>query len=240
MKMEQKTVVITGASKGIGVALVRAFRGIGYGVVANARTVTTSELADDAGIVLVDGDIAQPETADKIVSAAMERFGRIDTLINNAGILISKHFVDYSPVDLANIIGVSLAGFFHLTQRVARLMLAAHRGHIINMTAFISESPVASVPTTLTAMTKGGLQAVTRSLAMEYAAQGIRVNAISPGSIRTPMHPPETHQRLAGLQPMGRMGEASEVAQAALYLESASFVTGEILHVDGGATAGRL
>ncbi|MET0722539.1 MAG: SDR family oxidoreductase [Tardiphaga sp.] len=240
MNSEHKVVVITGASKGIGVSLVQAFRGIGYGVVANARAITTSEVAGDRDVVAVDGDIAIPDTADRIVDAAMARFGRIDTLINNAGILITRQFVDYSAADFASVIAVNLAGFFHLTQRVARVMLEARYGHIINMTAFISEYPVASVPTTLTALTKGGLHAVTRSLAMEYATRGIRVNAISPGSVRTPMHAPEIHEFLAGLQPMGRMGEGREIADAALYLERAGFVTGEILHVDGGATAGRL
>ncbi|MET0706829.1 MAG: SDR family oxidoreductase [Tardiphaga sp.] len=240
MNSEHKVVVITGASKGIGVSLVQAFRGIGYGVVANARAITTSEVAGDRDVVAVDGDIAIPATADRIVDAAMARFGRIDTLINNAGILITRQFVDYSAADFASVIAVNLAGFFHLTQRVARVMLEARYGHIINMTAFISEYPVASVPTTLTALTKGGLHAVTRSLAMEYATRGIRVNAISPGSVRTPMHAPEIHEFLAGLQPMGRMGEGREIADAALYLERAGFVTGEILHVDGGATAGRL
>ena len=240
MKSEQKVVVITGASKGIGASLVQAFRGIGYNVVANARTVTNSEAAGDLGVVAVDGDIGIPDTADRIVDAAMKRFGRIDTLINNAGILITRQFVDYSATDFASVIAVNLAGFFHLTQRVARVMLEAKYGHIINMTAFVSEYPVASVPTTLTALTKGGLHAVTRSLAMEYATRGIRVNAISPGSVRTPMHAPEIHEFLAGLQPMGRMGEGREIAEAALYLENAAFVTGEILHVDGGATAGRL
>lgn len=240
MKAEQKVVVITGASRGIGASMVKAFRGIGYAVVANSRSAMEAHFADDPAVLTVGGDISLQETAERIVDGALERFGRIDTLINNAGILITKEFVDYSEADFANIIGVNLAGFFHLTQRAARAMLQAERGHIINMTAFISEYPVASVPTTLTALTKGGLFAVTRSLAMEYATRGVRVNAISPGSIRTPMHAHEIHQRLAELQPMGRMGEAHEIAEAALYLENASFVTGEILHVDGGATAGRL
>jgi NAD(P)-dependent dehydrogenase (short-subunit alcohol dehydrogenase family) len=240
MRTEQKVAVITGASRGIGASMVKAFRGIGYSVVASSRSISEGPFADDPAVVAVSGDISSPETAERVVGAAIDRFGRIDTLINNAGILITKPFVEYSVADFNEIIGVNLVGFFHLTQRVARLMLQAQCGHIINMTAFISEYPVASVPTTLTALTKGGLFAVTRSLAMEYAAQGVRVNAISPGSIRTPMHAKEIHELLAGLQPMGRMGEADEIADAALYLEKAAFVTGEILHVDGGATAGRL
>lgn len=240
MENRGRAVVVTGASKGIGASLVRAFNGIGFSVVANSRTIAGSDFGDLPGITLVDGDISHPETAERIVSAAIGRYGNIDTLVNNAGILISKQFVDYTEENFAIMTGVNLAGFFHLTRRVAPHMLKAGSGHIINMSAFISEYPVASVPTTLTALTKGGIFAATRSMAMEYASRGIRVNAVSPGSIKTPMHAPEIHGHLAGLQPIGRMGTADEVAEAAIYLESAKFVTGEILHVDGGATAGRL
>jgi NAD(P)-dependent dehydrogenase (short-subunit alcohol dehydrogenase family) len=236
MPSDQRTVVITGASRGIGASLAKAFRGIGYNVVANARTIGKS---DDPAILAVEGDIAEPETAERIVSAALERFGRIDTLINNAGAFIPKPFIDYSEADFATITAVNLAGFFHITQKVASSMLQAGSGHIVTITATIAEQPVPSLPAALAALTKGGLNAVTRSLAIEYASRGIRVNAVSAGAIKTPMHPPQTHPFLAALQPMGRMGEMHEIAEAVLYLEKAAFVTGEILHVDGGWASGR-
>jgi NAD(P)-dependent dehydrogenase (short-subunit alcohol dehydrogenase family) len=239
MDSEQKVVVITGASRGMGAGFVKGFCDLGYNVVANSRTIERSDVGGARDIVLVQGDISRPETADQIVREAVGRFGRIDTLINNAGIFMAKPFVDFSEADFAAMIAVNLAGFFHLTQRVASQMLRAGSGHIVNITASIGEFSVASVPTTLTAMTKGGLLAVTRSLAIEYATHGIRVNAISPGATKTPMHPAESHAFLARMQPMGRMGEIDDVVEAALYLEKAAFVTGEILHVDGGATAGR-
>jgi NAD(P)-dependent dehydrogenase (short-subunit alcohol dehydrogenase family) len=238
MPSEQKVVIITGASRGIGASLMRGFREIGYCVVANSRSITNSEVASDPAIVVVDGDIAEPNTAERIVSAANERFGRIDTLVNNAGVFIPKPFVDYSEADFAAMTAVNLAGFFHISQRAASWMLRAGSGHIVNITATIAEQPMASLPAALAALTKGGLNAVTRSLAIEYASRGIRVNAVSAGAIRTPMHPPETHGFLAGLQPMGRMGEVQEILDAVLYLETAAFVTGEILHVDGGWSAG--
>ena len=235
----QKVVVITGASRGIGAELVKGFRGIGYAVVANSRSINSGDVVDDSEILLVDGDIAVPETADRIVREAIRRFGRIDTLINNAGVFIPKPFIDYSEADFAMTTAVNLAGFFYISQKAASRMLQAGSGHIVNLTASIGQHGVASVPTALTALTKGGLSAVTRSLAIEYASRGIRVNAVSPGAIKTPMNPPEMHKFLAGLQPMGRMGEMHEIVEAVLYLEKAAFVTGEILHVDGGACAGQ-
>ena len=236
MASEQKVVVITGASRGIGASLVEGFRKIGYGVVANSRSIDT---ADDPAVLVVDGDIAGRDTAERIVDGAIERFGRIDTLINNAGIFIPKQFIDYSEADFATMIAVNLGGFFHLSQKAATWMLRAGFGHIVNITATIAEQPVASLPAALAALTKGGLNAVTRSLAIEYASRGVRVNAVSPGVIRTPMHSHQKHEFLASLQPMGRMGETQEILDAVLYLEKAPFVTGEILHVDGGWSAGR-
>ena len=239
MDTGQKVVVITGASRGIGAGLVKGFRDIGYAVVANSRSINSGDVVDDPEILLVDGDIAVPETADRIVREAIRRFGRIDTLINNAGIFIPKPFIDYTEADFAVTTAVNLAGFFYISQKAASRMLQAGSGHIVNLTASIGEHGVASVPTALTALTKGGISAVTRSLAIEYASRGIRVNAVSPGAIKTPMNPPEMHEFLAGLQPMGRMGEMHEIVEAVLYLEKAAFVTGEILHVDGGACAGQ-
>jgi NAD(P)-dependent dehydrogenase (short-subunit alcohol dehydrogenase family) len=208
-------------------------------VFANSRSINSGDVVNDPEILLVDGDIAVPETADRIVREAIRRFGRIDTLINNAGIFIPKPFTDYSEADFAMTTAVNLAGFFYISQRAASRMLQAGSGHIVNLAASIGEHGVASVPTALTALTKGGISAVTRSLAIEYASRGIRVNAVSPGAIKTPMNPPEMHKFLAGLQPMGRMGEMHEIVEAVLYLEKAAFVTGEILHVDGGACAGQ-
>ncbi len=239
MSLTQKVAVVTGASQGIGASLVKGFREIGYSVVANSRSIRAADVTGDPDILTVSGDIGDPETAGRIVGAAMERFGRVDTLVNNAGVFIPKPFVDYTQADFAAMVAVNLAGFFHVTQQAAPRMLQAGSGHIVNITAAIAEQPMAAVPAALAALTKGGLNAVTRSLAIEYAGRGIRVNAVSPGVVKTPMHPSEAHGFLAGLHPMGRMGEAREVVDAVLYLEAAAFVTGEILHVDGGAHAGR-
>ena len=235
MKSERKVAVITGASRGIGEALLRAYRDIGYHVVASSRSIDKSH---DPSIAAVDGDIASAKTADRIVGLAIERYGRIDTLINNAGLFIAKPFTEYSEADFTTMVGVNLAGFFHLTQRVAARMLLAGSGHIVNITATIAVQPMASLAAALAALTKGGLNAVTRSLAIEFADRGVRVNAVAPGVIKTPMHAEQTHEFLAGLHPMGRMGEIQEVVDAVLYLEGTAFVTGEILHVDGGAHAG--
>jgi NAD(P)-dependent dehydrogenase (short-subunit alcohol dehydrogenase family) len=236
MTSERKVAVITGASRGIGAALLRAYRDIGYHVVANSRSIGETQ---DPSILSVGGDVARGDTADHIMELAIERFGRIDTLINNAGVFIAKPFTEYSEADFNAMVGVNLAGFFHLTQRAATRMLLAGSGHIVNITATIAVQPMASLAAALAALTKGGLNAITRSLAIEYASRNVRVNAVSPGAIATPMHAPEAHGFLASLQPMGRMGETQEVVDAVMYLERAAFVTGEIMHVDGGASAGR-
>ena len=238
MSSEQKVAIITGASQGIGASLVKAYLDIGYRVVANSRSIQARDFVHDPGILTVAGDIASAETADTIVSAAIERFGGIDTLVNNAGVFIPKPFIAYTPEDLALVSGVNLHGFFHVSQKAAAWMLKAGSGHIVNITASLADQPIASVTAALTALTKGGLNAVTRSLAIEFAGQGVRVNAVSPGVIKTPMHPPEAHPFLAGLHPVGRMGEIHDIVEAVLFLEKANFVTGEILHVDGGANAG--
>ena len=239
MTSENKVAVITGASRGIGFGLAKGYRNIGYRVVANSRSIRNSDLAGDPAVLLVDGDIACRDTAERIVSAAIERFGRIDTLVNNAGVFIAKPFVEYSEADFATVIAVNLAGFFHISHKVASWMLQEGSGHIINITATIAQQPMASLPAALAALTKGGLNAVTRALAIEYASQCIRVNAVSPGVIRTPMHSSEILGFLACLQPLDRVGETQDVIDAVMYLEKATFVTGEILHVDGGASAGR-
>jgi NAD(P)-dependent dehydrogenase (short-subunit alcohol dehydrogenase family) len=238
MQLTQKIAIVTGASRGIGASLVRGFREIGYGVVANSRSIVASDVVGDSDVLAVAGDIAEPETAERVVSAAIERFGRIDTLVNNAGVFIPKPFVEYTEADFTTMIAVNLAGFFHISQRAASQMLRAGSGHIVTITAGLADQPIAAVSAALTSLTKGGLNALTRALAIEYAGRGIRVNAVSPGVIKTPMHRPEAYEFLAGLQPVGRMGEVREVTDAVLYLETAAFVTGEILHVDGGAHAG--
>ena len=235
MSSEPKVVIVTGASQGIGAGVVEGFRARGDRVVANSRSIKPSA---DPEIVTVDGDIADPATAERLVASALKRFGRVDTLVNNAGIFIAKPFVDYTVEDFARVLSVNVAGFFHVTQHAARAMLSRGSGHIVNVTTTLVDQPLSTVPAALASLTKGGLAAVTRSLAIEYAARGVRVNAVSPGIVKTPMHKPKTHDFLAGLHPMGRLGEVPEIVDAVLYLDGAGFVTGEVLHVDGGQHAG--
>lgn len=236
MGTEQKVAVITGASQGIGAGLLNGFRERGYQIVANSRSIPPS---DEGEILTVAGDIADPSIADRIVKAAIERFGRIDTLVNNAGIFISKPFIEYSPTDFSAVMSTNVAGFFHVSQRAAAQMVRQGSGHIVSITTTLADQPLAGVPAAMAALSKGGLNAVTRSLAIEYAGKGVRVNAVSPGIIKTPMHQNSNHDFLATLHPVQRMGEVQEVVDAVLFLEAAAFVTGEILHVDGGAHAGR-
>ncbi|MFJ3288629.1 SDR family NAD(P)-dependent oxidoreductase [Streptomyces sp. NPDC086669] len=231
----QKVAVITGASQGIGAGLVDAYRKLGYAVVATSRTITPSE---DADIVTVQGDIADPSTAERVASAAMERFGRIDTLVNNAGIFIAKPFTEYTPEDYAAVKGVNLDGFFRLTQLSVEQMLRQGAGHVVQITTSLVDQANSSVNSVLASLTKGGLQSATKALAIEYATRGIRSNAVSLGIIKTPMHSEENHAAFAALHPVGRMGEVSDIVDAVVYLENAHFVTGEILHVDGGQSAG--
>lgn len=235
MSTERKVAVITGASQGIGAGLVRGFLDRGYRVVANSRSINPDASAD---VLTVAGDISDPAVADRVIGGAAEKFGRVDTLVNNAGIFVAKPFIDYTEADFARVLSVNLAGFFHVSQRAIRQMVRQGGGHIVNLTTTLVNQPVKSVPSALASLTKGGLDAVTRSLAIEYADKGIRVNAAAPGIIETPMHSTEMHAALAGLHPLGRMGEVREIVEAVLYLESAAFVTGETLHVDGGAHAG--
>jgi|SRR5579859_2111604 len=235
MSAEPKVIVITGASQGIGAGLVEAFSSRGYHVVANSRKIEPSVLP---GVLTVAGDVADPETAGRIVGAAIDRFGRVDTLVNNAGAFISKPFGEYSMAEFQTMVGVNLAGFFHVSKSVAAVMLRQQSGHIVNITTSLVNQPMVAVPAALAALTKGGLDAVTRSLALEYSGRGIRVNAVSPGVIKTPMHPAESHDFLSTLHPVGRMGAVKDVVEAVLYLETADFITGETLNVDGGAHAG--
>src|SRR6185312_11381916 len=198
----------------------------------------TIKQGSDPDIVAVPGDIGDPATAERVVKEAIARFGRVDTLVNNAGIFISKPFTDYTIDDFRAKVWTNVAGFFHITQRAAAAMLRQGSGHIVNITTSLTDQAVAGVPTVLANLTKGGINSATKALAIEYADKGIRVNAVSPGIIKTPMHPAETHEALAALHPVKRMGDVRDIVEAVLYLESAGFVTGDILHVDGGQSAG--
>jgi NAD(P)-dependent dehydrogenase (short-subunit alcohol dehydrogenase family) len=232
----RKVAIITGASQGIGAGLVAGFRASGYAVVGTSRSIRPS---DDADYLTVQGDISEAKTAKRVAEQTLDRFGRIDSLINNAGLFISKPFTDYSPDDYAAITAVNLAGFFHITQRAIRRMVDQGSGHIVNITTSIVDRPSSERASALVALTKGGLAAVTRSLAIEYASRGVRVNAVAPGVIKTPLHELDSYKGLAELHPLGRLGEVSDVVDGILYLERATFVTGEILHLDGGQAAGR-
>ncbi len=227
--------MVTGASQGIGAGLVDAFRGAGYSVVATSRSIRPS---DDNQVLAVPGDITEVESAHSVVEQALGRFGRIDTLVNNAGIFIGKAFTDYTLDDYRAINAVNLSGFFHVTQPVIRHMLTQGSGHVINVTASFVDHALSQSPSALASLTKGGLAAVTRSLAIEYASRGIRVNAVAPGVIRTPGNDPTSYQGMAELHPLGRIGEISDIVDGILYLERATFVTGETLHIDGGQNAG--
>ncbi len=231
----QKVAVITGASQGIGAALVVAYHKLGYAVVANSRSITPS---GDPDILAVAGDIADPAVGARVIEQALATFGRVDALINNAGVFVAKPFTDYTDADYDVVTGVNLRGFFEVSKRAIAAMLDGEGGHVVNISTSLVDHANSAVPSALAALTKGGLNAVTKSLAIEYAARGIRVNTVSLGVIRTPMHPAETHDTLAGLHPLGRMGDISDVVDAIVYLENAPFVTGEILHVDGGQSAG--
>jgi NAD(P)-dependent dehydrogenase (short-subunit alcohol dehydrogenase family) len=235
MSNQQKVVVITGASQGIGASLVKAYRDRDYRVVATSRSI---KQGGDPDVIAVAGDIGDPATAERVVAEALARFGRIDTLVNNAGIFMAKPFTEYTAEDFAAKVSTNLAGFFHITQRVAVEMLKQGSGHIVSITTSLTDHAIAEVPTALANLTKGGINSATKALAIEYAAKGVRVNAVSPGVIKTPMHAPETHAFLAALHPVKRLGEIRDVVEAVLYLETAGFVTGEILHVDGGQSAG--
>ena len=235
MHSQQKVAIVTGASQGIGAGLVKAFRDRNYRVIANSRSIQPSS---DADVIAVAGDIAERAVAERIVAEALARFGRIDTLVNNAGIFTAKPFTAFTAEDYAANIAVNLTGFFHLTQLAVAEMEKQGSGHVVSVTTSLTDHAVDGVPSVLAALTKGGLNSATKSLAIEYARRGVRFNAVSPGVIKTPMHAAQTHGFLAALHPVGRMGEIADIVDAVLYLDSAGFVTGEILHVDGGQSAG--
>jgi NAD(P)-dependent dehydrogenase (short-subunit alcohol dehydrogenase family) len=235
MNNSQPVAIITGASRGIGASLVSAYRKLGYAVVANSRNIAAS---DDPMVLTVPGDIGRPGVGKHIVGAALERFGRIDTVVNNAGIFIAKPFTDYTDDDYDAVTGVNTRGFFEVSRAAIAAMQSTGGGHLVNISTSLVDHANSQVPSVLASLTKGGLNAATKALAIEYALQGIRVNAVALGVIRTPMHDPASYETLAKLHPLGRLGEIDDVVDAVVYLENAKFVTGEILHVDGGQSAG--
>ncbi len=231
----RKVALITGASQGIGAGLAAGYRQAGYAVVGVARSIPPSTEQD---YLTVQGDITEADAAQRVVDEALGRFGGVDTLVNNAGIYIGKPFTDYTLDDYHAITSLNLAGFFHITQLLIPQMLSRGGGHIVNISTSLVDHADSKRPSALSALTKGGLVAVTRSLAIEYASRGLRVNAVSLGVIKTPAHDPVSYAQLGGLHPLGRVGEVADVIDAILYLEHATFVTGETLHVDGGQAAG--
>src|SRR6201988_1598366 len=240
MANTSKTAIVTGASQGIGAGLVEAFLKRGYNVVANSRNITKANpFAAVENVALVDGAIGPPSTAATIVETAVSRFGRIDVLINNAGVFIPKPFTEYTTEDFNTLVSTTLAGFLYVSQLAVKQMLRQKSGSIINVSTTMVDQPIAGVDAAVQIMMNGALNAVTGALAIEYAKEGIRVNTLALGVINTPLHKPETHDFLKGLHPVGRIGEVNEVVDAALFLTDATFTSGEILHVDGGAHAGK-
>jgi NAD(P)-dependent dehydrogenase (short-subunit alcohol dehydrogenase family) len=228
-----KVAVITGASQGIGAGLVEAYRKLDFAVVANSRTIAAS---DDSLVLAVPGDISDPAVGHRIVEQALERFGRVDTVVNNAGILVSKPFTENTAEDYARVVATNLNGFFYVTRPAVAAMTDG--GHVVSISATIADNADRHFPSFLASLTKGGLNAATKALAIEHAARGIRFNTVSPGFIKTPLNGPEIRELMTSQVPMGHMGEVSDVAEAVTYLENAKYVTGEILHVDGGRGAG--
>lgn len=235
-----KTVIITGASKGIGAAIVRTFLDRGYDVVATSRSIADAGFATLAHLVLVEGDIGQPATAEKAAQAAMETFGSIDHVVTSAGIFSAKPFTDYTIDEFRSFVSVNLEGFILVTQlAVKQMLLQGTGGSVTSITAALADNPIAGIPASIPMITKGGLRAVILSLASEYAKKNIRFNAVAPGVVDTPLHQDDSKDLLRKLSPMGTIAEAKDIADAVIYLTEARFVTGEVLHVDGGAHAGR-
>jgi NAD(P)-dependent dehydrogenase (short-subunit alcohol dehydrogenase family) len=230
---KEKVAVITGASHGIGASLVSAYSEAGYNVVANSRSIGAST---NPRIVNIAGDIGEPDTADRIMNEGVGRFGRLDTLVNNAGIFIARPFTEYTQADYDAMLSTNIAGFFYLTRSAARVMERQGSGHIVNITTTAAEQPINGYPALLASLTKGGLNTATKALAIEYAQRGIRVNAVALGIIKT--QESDSYAGLESLEPLGRLGERDDVVSAVMYLERAGFVTGEISHVDGGQSAG--
>jgi len=235
MSTAQKVAIVTGASQGIGAALVTAYRKLGYRVVAVSRTIQKS---DEPEVLTIPADLSRPGAGVAVVKQALAKFGRIDTLVNNAGIFVAKPFTEYTDEDYDAVTGVNLRGFFDISRGAVAAMVEQGGGHVVSVSTTLVDHALAQVPAALASLTKGGLNAVTKSLAIEYAARNVRVNTVALGVVKTPMHAPETHDFLAQMHPIGRMGEIDEVVDAIVFLENNRFITGEILHVDGGQSAG--
>ena len=241
MATKQKTVVVTGASQGIGAAIANLFLDRGYNVVANSRNITRkTELQRSENLALVDGDIALATTAEKIVATAVMRFGSLDALVNNAGIFFPKPFIEYTPEDFQALSSTNLLGFIYTTQQAVKQMLAQKTGgSVVSITATIADHPLGAFTASVPMITKGGINAISRSLAMEYAKQGIRVNAVAPGVVDTPLLKDAPKDFLRTLSPLGQISAARDIAEAVFYLTESSQITGEVLHVDGGMHLGR-
>jgi len=236
---ERQTAIVTGASAGIGLGITQALLERGYRVVGTSRTISQSkDLKASADLVLVDGDIGKKETAIKVANAAISYFGRIDLLVNNAGIYLPKPFTEYTPEDFALMIGTNIAGYFFITQQVVAQMRKQKSGHIVGISTALTDQPLAGAPIALPVITKSTIPAFSRALAMEFVADGIRANTISAGTVDTPMHANDDHEFLKKLSPAGRLVEVSEIVDGVLYLESAPMVNGENIRIDGGAHAG--
>jgi NAD(P)-dependent dehydrogenase (short-subunit alcohol dehydrogenase family) len=238
---KQKTIVITGGSQGIGLALVKAFLEKGYNVVATSRNITTSkDLPSSPRLALVDGDIGEMATAAKVTETAIHKFGSIDALVNNAGIFFTKPFIDYTHEDVTRLVSTNLEGFIYMTQLVIKQMLAQKSGgSVVSITTSLVENPIAGVNASLPMITKGGIDTITRSLAIEYAKEGIRMNTVAPGIVDTPLHKGDPKDFLKTLSPMECICDVHEIVDAVVYLTEALHVTGEVLHVDGGSHVGR-
>ena len=237
---DKKTVIVTGASQGIGAAVVRAFLDRGYNVVATSRNVSKAGFAPSPNLALVDGDIRQATTAENVAQTAIDKFGSIDHVVNNAGIFSVKPFTDYTTEDFHLLVSTNLEGFMHMTQfAVKQILSQGNGGSVTTITASLADNPIAGVPASIPMITKGGLDAITLSLASEYAKNNIRFNAVAPGVVDTPLHQNTPKDYMKTLSPMGTISKAEEIADAVVYLTEARTVTGEVLHVDGGAHAGR-
>ena len=237
---EPKTVVVTGASRGIGAAIVRAFLDRGYNIVANSLNLPHDEFTSAPNLAFVQGDIGKKSTAEKLTETAITTFGSIDHLVNSAGIFEPKPFTEYTGEDFRRFASTNLEGFIFVTQLAVQQMLAQNSGgSVTTVTAALADNPIAGVPASIPMITKGGLNAITLSLASEYAKKNIRFNAVAPGVVDTPLHKNGDESHLRTLSPMGTIAEAKDIADAVLYLTGARFVTGEVLHVDGGAHVGR-
>jgi NAD(P)-dependent dehydrogenase (short-subunit alcohol dehydrogenase family) len=240
MNTEQPVAIVTGASSGIGLGITLALIKHGYDVVGTSLSISKSkELKASSDLVLIDGDISKKETTVKVAAAAIEHFGRIDLLVNNAGIFIAKPFTEYTENDYNSVMNTNVASFFFMTQQVIPQMKKQNSGHVVNISAVLADQPSRSVRALLAVLSKSTMPAVSKALALEYAADNIRFNTVSPGNVNTPMHAKDDHAALARFHPLGRMAEISDIVDAVLYLQNATFVTGENIRVDGGIHAGR-